>query len=232
VSIAEKLERVRERIAAACARAHRPPGSVRVMAVTKTVPAERIRDAAAAGIQLLGENRVQERASKHAALADLKAEWHLIGHLQSNKVARAVHLFHGIDTVDSVALATKLEAACAGENRAWLPVMIEVNIGGEAQKSGIAPAQLTELAEHIRGLSRLRVCGVMTVPPFSPHAEESRRYFAELRALSEGLKTEFALPSEAARWEISMGMSHDFEVAIEEGATLVRIGSAIFGARP
>lgn len=202
------------------------------MAVTKTHPAERIREAYAAGLCLFGENRVQEFDSKAAALADLSgAEWHMIGHLQTNKAAKAVDLFAAVDSVDSVKLAEKLDAAARKLNRR-LPVLIEVNIGGEEAKSGVAPdsPEWEALLSAAPRLEALEFRGLMTVPPFTDDPEGARSYFRRLRELRDA--TTKRNLSAIAMSVLSMGMSHDFEVAIEEGSTSVRVGTAIFGERP
>ena len=202
------------------------------MAVTKTHPPKRIREAYAAGLRLFGENRVQEFDGKAAALADLQgAEWHMIGHLQTNKAAKAVHLFAAVDSIDSLKLAEKLDPAARMLNRR-LPVLIEINTGGEAAKSGVAPESpeweaLLMAAPRLEGLE---FRGLMTVPPFTDDPEGSRPYFHWLRELRDATAAR-KLP--AVRMDVlSMGMSHDFEVAIEEGSTSVRVGTAIFGERP
>lgn len=231
MTVADNVARVRERMAAACARAGRPAEAARLMAVTKTVPAARIREAIAAGITLLGENRVQEMELKRRELGQPPAgaaalEWHLIGHLQSNKAARAVALFDVFQALDGASLAARLDRLGATAGRR-LPVMVEVNIGREAQKTGVMPEALGDLAEAVMGAPHLHWIGLMAIPPGAADPELSRPHFAALRRLWENLGRQ-AL----GRWELSMGMSHDFEVAIEEGATMVRVGTAIFGTRP
>lgn len=225
-AIAANLERVRERIHDGCARAARGTNEITLIAVSKTFPAESIRAAYEAGLRVFGENRVQERESKSAALADLDVRWHLIGHLQSNKARRAAQLFSHIDSIDSAALASKLDAAAA-EFGKRLPVLIEVHLGGEATKSGVPPDQLDALADRIAALAHLELRGLMSVPPFFEDPQSVRPYFAKLRALRDNLaaRRNILLPA------LSMGMSHDFEVAIEEGATEIRVGSALFGSR-
>jgi hypothetical protein len=221
-ALAEQLARVRANMAAACARCHRPESEVRLLAATKTVAPERIRAAYDLGLRLFGENRVQERAGKQAALAPLQnCEWHLLGPLQSNKAAGALKLFDAIETVDSVALAERLSRLAHGTVR----VMLEINIGGEAQKHGFTPEAAPAAMVVLAALPRVEVTGVMAVPPLEPRAEDVRRHFARLKELSERLR------GGRAGWELSMGMSHDYEVAIEEGATIVRLGTALFGAR-
>ena len=215
--VAGNLAAVRARIAAAAARAGRDAAAVRLVAVSKTQPAERVRAAVAAGVRDIGENYVQEAATKRAAVGG-DVRWHLIGHLQRNKAARALELFDLIHSVDSVALAEAL-ARHAAARGAPARALVEVNVGGEASKSGVAPEALPALLERLRDPS-LVIEGLMAVPPpGSP--DEVRDHFRRLRALRDA----------AGLRELSMGMTDDFEVAIEEGATMVRIGRAIFGAR-
>lgn len=229
-AIAANLAQVRERIVRAAARATsgaaRGPEEIKLIAVSKTFPPAAIRAAYELGVRDFGENRVQEWEAKSAELTGLDATWHLIGHLQSNKAKKAAQLFHRVDSVDSLALAQRLDSA-AGELGKQLGVLIEVKLGGEETKSGVAPGELPALADGISRLARLDVKGLMTVPPFSESPEDVRRYFRELRGLRDDLsgRVGFALPV------LSMGMSHDFEVAIEEGATEIRVGTGIFGAR-
>jgi PLP dependent protein len=232
MSIAENLARVRERIDAAARRAGRRPEEVALMAVSKTFPPDHIREAHDAGLRLFGENRVQEFVGKADAVRDLyRAEWHLIGHLQTNKAAKAVELFSAIDSVDSLRLAQKLNAS-AQQTGKKLATLIEINVGGEAAKSGVA-AESKELADLLGiapSLEYLEFRGLMTVPPFGDDPQQARPYFRKLRELRDQIAAR-RLP--AVRMEIlSMGMSHDFEVAIEEGSTCVRVGTAIFGERP
>ena len=231
MSIANNLAGIHQRIARAATRAGRNVSEIRLMAVTKTLAPERIVEAYAAGQRLFGENRVQEFADKHAALAQLSdAEFHMIGHLQSNKVSKAAELFHAIDSLDSVKVGERLNAA-AGKLGRTLDVLIEINVGGEEAKSGIAP-ESPELRLILTGASdwpHLRIRGLMTVPPFTEDPEGARPYFRQLRELRDRL-VEQNSPSLSLD-VLSMGMSHDFEVAIEEGSTCVRVGTAIFGAR-
>jgi PLP dependent protein len=218
-------------MAAAALRSARHPEQITLMAVTKTQSPERIREAYAAGQRLFGENRVQEFAAKAEALADLRdANWHMIGHLQTNKSSRAVELFTSVDSVDSLKLAEKLGAA-AGELSKTLNVLIEINVGGEAAKTGIAAdsPELETLLQAAPRLEALKFRGLMTVPPFSDDPEGSRSYFRQLRELRDTIAAR-KLPG-IGMDTLSMGMSHDFEVAIEEGSTCVRIGTAIFGER-
>ena len=232
MSIADNLARVRQRIAEAARRAGRRPEDIVLMAVTKTFPAEIIREAYASGQRLFGENRVQEFAEKAAMLADLPgSEFHLIGHLQSNKAGKAAQIFSGIDSVDSLHLAEKLNAA-AEKSGKRLPILIEINVGGEAAKSGIAP-DLPELEALLRAaprLTSLEFRGLMSIPPFTEDAQAARPYFRQLRELCDRIASR--KPPNVSTGMLSMGMSHDFEVAIEEGSTCVRVGTAIFGSRP
>jgi PLP dependent protein len=223
--LAENLERVRQRIARAAARCGRQSSEITIVAVSKTFPAEAIRAAFEAGLRHFGENRVQEWESKEPHLRDLAATWHLVGHLQSNKARRAAHLFGRVDSVDSTALAKKLDAA-AEEGKA-LPILIEVHLSDEAAKSGVAESELPALAEAISAMPRVELLGLMTIPPYFDDASRVRPYFAKLRKLRDGLAHALGKPLPV----LSMGMSHDFEVAIEEGATEIRLGTAIFGER-
>jgi len=221
------LERVRERMAHAAERAGRRAEEITLVAVSKTFSADAIRAAYEAGLRAFGENRVQEFESKQPKLGDLAdATWHLIGHLQSNKARRAVHLFHRIDSIDSLALAQKLDSAAAAESKR-LPVLIEVHVGGETTKSGVAEENLAALAGDLEKLSQLELRGLMTIPPYCDSPEAARPHFQKLRELRNTVSEQLgrALPT------LSMGMSHDFEVAIEEGATEIRIGTALFGQR-
>jgi PLP dependent protein len=284
-AITGNLERVRERVARAAGRAGRRVEDVTIVAVSKTFPFEAIRAAYEAGLRHFGENRVQEWESKQARVADLDATWHLIGHLQSNKARRAANLFDRVDSVDSLALAQKLDAAVAegatggdlaekikvGASGAKAPgeedspmselklrppgispfsansesargsgasksgaasggrlrVLIEVRLGDESTKSGVAEADLGVLVEGVGGLANLELLGLMTIPPFLDNPESVRPYFSKLRELCEDLKRRVGRPLPV----LSMGMSHDFEVAIEEGATEIRVGTALFGER-
>jgi hypothetical protein len=230
MSIPENIASIRDRIAAAACRAGRQPEDIALMAVSKTFPAERIREAYDAGLRMFGENRVQEFAGKANALRDLhSAEWHLIGHLQTNKATKAVELFAAVDSVDSLRLAQKLNAS-AQQLGKKLKVLIEINVGGEAAKSGVAPEsrELEELLSAAPELEHLEFRGLMTIPPFNDDPREARPYFRKLRDLRDQIARR--LPGFNMR-ELSMGMSHDFEVAIEEGSTCVRVGTAIFGER-
>jgi pyridoxal phosphate enzyme (YggS family) len=231
MSIVENIALVRERIAAATRRASRNPSEIMLMGVSKTVPIERIREAYTAGLRFFGENRVQEFSAKATALRGLPdIEWHLIGHLQTNKAAKAAELFDAVDSVDSVRMAEKLNAS-AGNMGKILSVLIEINVGGEQAKSGLAP-DADELEQILQGAPRwrnLQIHGLMTVPPYTEDPEGSRLYFRQLRQIRDRIAAR-SLPN-IGMAVLSMGMSHDFEVAIEEGATWVRVGTAIFGGR-
>jgi PLP dependent protein len=232
MSVSDNIAAVRERLARAAAHVGRNPGSITLMAVSKTVEPERIRQAYATGVRVFGENRVQEFAEKTATLAEMKdAEWHLIGHLQSNKAKKAAELFQAVDSVDSVRLAERLNQAAEQTGRK-LAVLIEIKVGEEESKAGI-PLDSPELENLLRAtpqLAHLQIRGLMTVPPFTEDPEGARPYFRLLRDLRDTIAAR-KLPG-IAMDVLSMGMSHDFEVAIEEGSTCVRVGSAIFGARP
>ena len=231
MSIAENIFATRERIAAAAKRAGRRPEEIALMAVSKTHPPERIREAHAAGLRLFGENRVQEFAGKAGELSDLaEAEWHMIGHLQTNKALKAAELFRAVDSVDSVKLAEKLDSAARSLGKK-LSVLVEINVGGETAKSGVAPdsRELEELLLAAPRFEALQFLGLMTVPPFTDHPEDARPYFRKLRELRNVIAARKLSAIEMA--VLSTGMSHDFEVAIEEGSTCVRVGTAIFGER-
>jgi hypothetical protein len=232
VSIPSNIASLRDRIAHAAGRAGRDPASILLMAVTKTVEPARILQAYDAGLRLFGENRVQEFAHKAADLPSLPgAEWRLIGHLQSNKAAKAAELFQGVDSLDSLRLAEKLDAAARHLGRR-LPVLIEVNLGGEASKSGLPPdsPELEALLLVAPRLEALDFRGLMAIPPFTDHPEGARPYFRRLRQLRDRIAARRL--TAVSMDQLSIGMSHDFEVAIEEGSTCVRIGTAIFGPRP
>ena len=232
MSIAENIARIRERMATAARRARRTPEEITLMAVSKTFPPELIREAYDAGIRVFGENRVQEFAGKAGAVRDLAdAEWHLIGHLQSNKVAKAVESFGAVDSVDSVRLVERLNSLAEAAGKTLL-ALIEINVGGEEAKSGIA-SESEELEQILLGAPRwknLTIHGLMTVPPYTEDPQGARAYFRELREIRDGIAAR-RLPAVSVE-VLSMGMSHDFEAAIEEGSTCVRVGTAIFGERP
>ncbi len=225
-SIAERIGRVRARLAAACARAGRDPSTVQIVAVSKNHPPESVEAAAAAGLTVFGENRVQEAAAKIPQCSS-RLEWHLVGHLQSNKARPAVLLFHAIHSVDSPDLLRRLDRI-AGEEGRRLRLLLEVNVSGESSKFGLKPEALTDTLRIAESLPRVEIVGLMTMPPISEDPERARMFFRALRELRDRTRAEtgFELP------ELSMGMSHDFEVAVEEGATMVRIGTDIFGPRP
>jgi PLP dependent protein len=231
MSITENIAQVQERMAQAASRAGRSLDGITLMGVSKTFPVERIREAHAAGLRVFGENRVQEFSGKAEALRDLpNTEWHLIGHLQTNKAAKAAELFDAVDSVDSVRMAEKLNAFAASAAKK-LTILIEINVGGEEAKSGVAPNS-DELEQILQGGPRwenLKIRGLMTVPPYTENPEGSRVYFRQLRQIRDSTAAR-KLPQIGMR-VLSMGMSHDFEVAIEEGATCVRVGTAIFGER-
>jgi pyridoxal phosphate enzyme (YggS family) len=225
-TVSERLDEVRRRIAAACRRAGRSPRDVHVCAVTKTHPAAVVVEAVASGVDAIGENRVQEAATKRPKVAGA-VPWHLVGPLQRNKARTALELFDLIETVGREELADRLEVLLAPLARV-LPVLVEVNVGGEAQKHGVEPEGLGPLLEHLRRrCPHLEVRGLMTVPPFDPDPERARPHFATLRGLGERSFASGLL----AGCELSMGMTDDFEVAVEEGATWVRLGRVLFGER-
>ncbi|MCE9506836.1 MAG: YggS family pyridoxal phosphate-dependent enzyme [Alphaproteobacteria bacterium] len=215
----ERIEQIRARMAAAAGRAGRDVGDILLLGVTKTVVPELVDEALQAGIGTFGENKIQEAKAK-IPLVSSRARWHFIGHLQSNKARDAVQLFDVIHSVDSVKLAEEIDkwAERAGKTQ---PVLLEVNLAGEASKHGMKPEDVPAALERIQQLARLEVRGLMTVPPYAEEAEKVRPYFRQLRELRDQLGLR----------ELSMGMSHDFEMAIEEGATIIRVGSALFGER-
>jgi hypothetical protein len=228
MGIKENVAQVRERIAAACCRRGRGPDDVKLVAISKTFPPECIRVAYEAGLRDFGENRVQEAAAKRPALSDLSITWHMVGHLQTNKARAARELFHWVHSVDSFRLGQKLDQApSSGGSR--LPVLLEVNLGGEDSKAGVGESEIIQLAEQISQLATLEVRGLMVIPPFFDDPEQVRPYFRRLRELAEEIDAKNI--ANVSMRELSMGMSHDFQVAIEEGATIIRVGTAIFGAR-
>lgn len=225
----ENLERVRERIERAAARARRSTDEITLIAVSKTHPAGMIRELHAAGVRHFGENRVQEWESKRPSLNDLDATWHLVGHLQSNKASRAASLFHSVDSVDSPVLGDRLAAAAAANpGRAPLRMLMEVKLDPAPAKSGADEEELSRLAEHLLGLAHVRLAGLMSVPPYCEDPERVRPFFRRLRERRDALESRFGVGRLPV---LSMGMSHDFEVAIEEGATEIRVGTALFGGR-
>jgi pyridoxal phosphate enzyme (YggS family) len=228
-SIRRNYHQVLERIAAAARRAGRDPASVKLVAVAKTFPPETVMALSAEAPVIIGENKVQEAEGKIPLVSPSEAfAWHMIGHLQSNKARRAAELFHMIHSVDSLRLLNRLERHC-DELGKELPVLIQVNVGGEASKSGCEEEELEDILVAAAGLRRVRIRGLMTIPPFLDDPEDVRPFFRRLRQLATSYGGRVSPGVELK--EISMGMSHDFEVAIEEGATMVRIGTAVFGAR-
>jgi pyridoxal phosphate enzyme (YggS family) len=226
--IAANVNRVQERIQRACDRAGRDPASVRLIAVSKTVGLDRIREGVAAGIRMLGENYIQEAKDKIDASPDLDVTWHFIGHLQTNKAKFAAAYFTWVHTVDSLKLARELNKRAAGLDRR-LNILLQVHLGEEATKEGVDPEQRPALYRDVSELEALQVRGLMVLPPYLADLEEVRPHFRQLRGLLLDLKAKSRDPDSLT--ELSMGMSHDFEAAVEEGATLVRVGTAIFGAR-
>ncbi|MBA4123036.1 MAG: YggS family pyridoxal phosphate-dependent enzyme [Acidobacteria bacterium] len=218
----ENLAEVKKRIEKAAQKSGRNADEIKLIAVSKTHSTKVLRDAMAAGATIFGENKIQEAEEKIKELGKKNLEWHLIGHLQSNKARRAVKLFDVIHTLDSVELAERLERICIEENRTSLSVLAQVDLAGEQAKNGIDEKGLPNLVERLKTCERLKFDGLMIIPPFFEDIEKARPFFRRLREIRD----EF-LPN----GELSMGMSHDFEIAIEEGATLVRVGTAIFGAR-
>ena len=218
----ENLAKVKEKIANVARKANRNADEIKLVAVSKTHSAEMINKAIEAGATVFGENKVQEAEGKIAEIGREKAEWHLIGHLQSNKARKAVKLFDVIHTLDSVELAEKLERICIEENRASLSVFAQIDLANEATKNGITEADLPQLIEYLQTCKHLKFAGLMIIPPYFEDAEKVRPFFRRLRELRDKI-----LPNGG----LSMGMSHDFELAIEEGATVIRVGTAIFGER-
>jgi pyridoxal phosphate enzyme (YggS family) len=225
----KRFDEVRARIDACALRCSRAPEEITLIAVTKTHPVDILRAALSIGAHDLGENRVQEAEPKIAELGRTAARWHLIGHLQANKARRAVNLFDMVHSVDTVELAQRLNRLCAEEKRAELPILIQVDLAGEETKTGAHESELTALAQAVSASEHLRLRGLMTLPPFFADAELARPYFKRLRELRDEMLAHGHFGAEHG--ELSMGMTHDFEVAIEEGATMVRIGTALFGER-
>jgi len=223
--IQENLERVREQIAQAAAKAGRTIDEIELVAITKTHAAEKVREVYEAGQILFGESRVQEARVKIPELPSA-IRWHFVGHLQKNKIRHALPLFELIHSVDSLALAQDMNRI-ADEEGLHPRVLLEVNMAGEGSKFGFKPENLREQMETLLALSRLSILGLMTIPPLAPEAEASRKYFVQLRELRDRLQTEFHVDLT----QLSMGMTNDFAIAVEEGATLVRVGTAIFGER-
>lgn len=220
--LADNLRNIRRRINEAALRCGRDANEIKLVAVSKTHPSGVLRKAIDAGVFIFGENKVQEAETKIFELGRKTAEWHLIGHLQSNKARKAVKIFDVIQSLDSLELARRLERICDEEGREELTVLIEVDLAGEETKAGISEDDLPSLTGYLRTCKHLRLSGLMIVPPYDEDAENTRPYFEKLRKIRDRL-----LPN----GELSMGMSHDFEIAIEEGATIIRVGTAIFGER-
>ena len=227
--LAVRLADIRAQLAAAARKSGREPDEVRLIAISKTHPASVIKQVCQLGATDFGENRVQEAEGKIAEIGREQVRWHLVGHLQANKARRAVSLFDVIHSVDTLDLAKRLDRLCVEEGRDSLPILIQVDLGHEETKSGVDESELTHLVEGLGPLTRLKLIGLMTLPPFSDDPEQSRPYFRRLRELRDELNQRGAFGERTG--ELSMGMSHDFQVAIEEGATMVRIGTAIFGER-
>ena len=221
-TLAERLAETAAQIARAAERANRNPREIKLVAVSKTHPARVIREAIEAGARVFGENKVQEAEGKILEIGRERAEWHLIGHLQSNKARKAVRLFDVIHSLDSLELATRLERICEEEGRADLSVFVQVDLAKEATKNGVEEKDLSELVAFLSRARHLKFDGLMTLPPFYEDLEQVRPFFRRLREIRD-----LVCPG----GELSMGMSHDFAVAIEEGATVIRVGTAIFGER-
>ncbi len=228
-TLRERFANVRKRVETAAKRCGRSPDEITLVGISKTHPAGTLSAAVSLGITDLGENRVQEAEGKILEVGRRAARWHLVGHLQANKARRAVSLFDVIHSLDSASLAQRLDRLCAAEGREELPVFIQVDLGGEASKTGIDPRHLPELLKATASCERLRLIGLMTLPPYFENAECGRPFFKTLRELRDQLQREGSFGELAG--ELSMGMSHDFEIAIEEGATMLRVGTAIFGER-
>ena len=224
-SVAENLERVREQIARAAAKSGRTTDDVELVAITKTHPADKVREAIETGQTLFGESRVQEARAKIPELPS-NLRWHFVGHLQKNKIRHALPLFEMIHSVDSLALAQDINRT-AEEDGMHPRVLLEVNVAGEGSKFGFSPDKLSDQMEELLALPRLSILGLMTIPPLAEEAEASRKYFVQLREMRDRLQTEFRVDLA----QLSMGMTQDFPIAVEEGATLVRVGTAIFGER-
>lgn len=222
IQLSETISDIHLRIKQAADRAGRGPDEVKLVAVSKTHPTSTLIEAMALKLNVFGENKVQEAESKIAEIGRQAAEWHLIGHLQSNKARKAVQLFDVIQSLDSLELAQRLDRICKEEGREELTVYLQVDLAGEATKSGVSEADLPSVIDYLRTCKHLHLNGLMIVPPYDDDVEKTRSYFQKLRELRDEV-----LPG----GELSMGMSHDFETAIEEGATIVRVGTAIFGAR-
>ncbi|REJ79239.1 MAG: YggS family pyridoxal phosphate-dependent enzyme [Acidobacteria bacterium] len=225
----QRIAHVQERIEAACDRSGRDPAEVKLVAVSKTHSVDTVREAISSGILVFGENKVQEGIDKIENISNENCEWHLIGHLQSNKARKAITSFDVIQTVDSAKLANRLNRIAGDEGRYGFPVLLQVDLGKEKTKSGVYEEDLRKLVDEVLECSNLSLGGLMTIPPYLPDPDEVRPFFRRLRELRDQLANEGVFGE--GRGELSMGMSHDFEAAIEEGATIVRVGTAIFGPR-
>lgn len=228
-TFADRVAQVRDLIESCARRCHRSSEEITLVAVSKTHPAEAVREAIELGLTDFGENRVQEAEQKIPIVGREAARWHLIGHLQSNKARRAVELFDVIHSLDSVALAQRLDRVCVELDRETLPVLIQVDLGHEATKTGADEKELDELVAAVNGSERLQLRGLMTLPPFFDEAENARPFFRHLRELRDELQARGAFGDRVG--DLSMGMTHDYQIAIQEGATILRIGTAIFGER-
>ncbi len=228
-NLINRLENVRGRISAAAKKANRNPSEIKLVAVSKTHPVEVLQEAIEAGAKILGENKVQEAVDKIAEIGREKAEWHLIGHLQKNKARKAVQNFDVIHTLDSIELAERLERICLEEERGSLSVLVQMDLADEDSKFGIKEKDLSELLEFLTNCECLKFNGLMIIPPFLEDTEKVRPYFSKLRKIRDDLNKRNVFANGSG--ELSMGMSHDFEIAIAEGATLIRVGTAIFGQR-
>ena len=224
-----RLAAIRTRIEAAALKCGRLPQDITLVAISKTHPASLVNAAISLGVTDVGENRVQEAEQKIIEVGRTKARWHLVGHLQANKARRAVQLFDIIHSLDSLELAHRLDRLCGEEGRENLPVLIQVDLSHEETKSGVDETELPQLVENLAGLSRVQLIGLMTLPPFFDDPQQARPFFRRLRELRDELAAKGAFGDRQG--DLSMGMTHDFEVAIEEGATMVRVGTAIFGQR-
>ncbi len=224
-----RLNAVRKRIETAALRSNRAPEDVTLIAISKTHPPNTLQAAMDSGVLDLGENRVQEAEAKILELGRQAARWHLVGHLQENKARRAISLFDVIHSLDSVSLAKRLDRLCDSEGREKLDVLVQVDLGGEESKTGTDPGELVAVLDAVAECERLSLIGLMTLPPYFENPEGGRHFFSALHKLRDQFQREGRFGNRAG--ELSMGMSHDFEVAIEEGATMIRVGTAIFGER-
>jgi len=228
-TLGERLASVRSRIEAAARRSNRSADQITLVAISKTQPTDTLKAGLVSGITDLGENRIQEAEGKIIELGREAARWHLVGHLQTNKARRAIDLFDVIHSLDSAGLAQRLDRLCVAAGREELAVLIQIDLGGEETKTGIEPRKLPELLDALSDCQRLRLIGLMTLPPYFENPDCARPYFKTLRELRDQLQLQGRFGERPG--ELSMGMSHDFEIAIEEGATMVRVGTAIFGER-